>query len=152
MQVILNSQSGESGDISQWVARFSELWSGGAENSEQFPDLLSPEIKLIAPGLRVTKGRDAGLKAFRKTFEVLPDLTAQVLRWSAREDVLFIEMTFSATIGGKVTRWHNVDRFIFDKGLAVERVAYFSPNKLRWALAANPRGWKQLAKLLTSGL
>jgi limonene-1,2-epoxide hydrolase len=91
---------------------------------------MSPEIQLSAPGLRTTRGWSACQEVFRRTFEVLPDLTARVHRWSADGETLFIEMTFRATIGGRLVEWDNVDRFLFRDGRAVERVAYFDPTRI----------------------
>ena len=139
------------GGISEWVATFAQLWAGGQSNVEKFMELFSPDVRLIAPGLRPTKGREAGLAAFRRTFHVLPDLTAEVLRWSATGDVLFIEMTFKATIGGRITEWRNVDRFLFRNGLAVERVAFYNPGKIRRAFLSSPSGWMQLLRRLKGG-
>ncbi|MGI9452149.1 MAG: nuclear transport factor 2 family protein, partial [Geminicoccaceae bacterium] len=80
-------------------------------------------------------------------FRAMPDLRADVQRWSANDDVLFIEMSFFATIGGRVITWRNVDRFLFRNGVAVERTAFFDPARVQRAFLANPRGWFQLARL-----
>ena len=73
-------------------------------------------------------------------------------RWSASDDVLFIEMTFRATIGGRIVEWPNVDRFLFADGRAVERVAYFDPLRVRRALLGSLRGWLQIGRRIRSGL
>lgn len=144
MNVVIHTPTGETGDISVWVARFSEGWAGGSPYTDWLVNLLSPDVHLVAPGLRSTRGREAALSAFRRTFEVLPDLTAQVDRWSASGDALFLEMTFRATIGGKPLAWHAVDRVLFRDGQAVERIAFFNPLKVRRAFLRNPAGWLQL--------
>lgn len=148
MTVIVNTRTGETGDHAVWVAEFAEAWRGGCSRVDRFMDLMSPDIRLIAPGLKPTSGRDAGERAFRHMFDVLPDLTAEVQRWSAAGDALFIEMTFHATIGGRPTRWPNVDRFLFRDGYAVERVAYFNPLRVRRAFLRTPSGWLQLMRRL----
>jgi hypothetical protein len=152
MSVIINSRTGQRGDYAAWVSAFAELWRSGRSRSLEFMNLLSPDIKLTAPGLRSTHGRAEGEAAFNRTFRVLPDLTAQVERWSATGEVLFIEMTFSATIGGKRVTWRNVDRFLFQAGMAVERVAFFNPGPVRAAFLAGPSGWLQLWRRVRSGL
>ncbi len=152
MSVIINTRTGERGDYAAWVSAFAELWRGGRSRLCELMDLLSPDIKLTAPGLRSTRGRVEAESAFNRTFEVLPDLTAQVERWSATGEVLFIEMTFAATIGGKCVTWRNVDRFLFRDGMAVERVAFFDPRPIRAALLASPSGWLQLWRRVRSGL
>ncbi|HLP31101.1 MAG TPA: nuclear transport factor 2 family protein [Geothrix sp.] len=152
MKVVLHTPSGDIGDISDWVARFSEGWAAGNRCTDQLVNLLGPDVRLVAPGLRSTRGRVAALSAFRKTFEVLPDLTAQVHRWSATGEALFLEMTFRATIGGRVLEWHSVDRVLFHDGVAVERVAYFNPLKVRRAFLRSPAGWLQLIRRKLKGL
>jgi predicted SnoaL-like aldol condensation-catalyzing enzyme len=152
MTVVLNPSTGEKGSYEDWVALFTELWQGGSTRCGDFMSIMSPDIKLIAPGLKSTRGTKACLQAFQRTFSVLPDLTAEIHRWSANGDTLFIEMTFSASVGGKTVTWSNVDRFIFRDGMAVERVAYFNPTKVRKAFLRSPRGWLQLLQRIRSGL
>jgi hypothetical protein len=145
---IIDNRTGRSGTYDEWVAVFTELWAGGRSELDRFMSLLSPDVRLIAPILRSTTGWDAGREAFRRAFDVFPDLTASVHRWSASGDTLFIEMTFRATVGRRVFEWSNVDRFLFRESRAVERVAYFNPLELLRALARSPRGWVQAVRLL----
>lgn len=152
MNIIVNTRTLEPGDYAAWVRAFTLLWQGGRAKLPEFMHIMSPDIKLMAPGLRSTTGWADCELAFKRTFDVLPDLTAEVHRWSATGDAVFIEMTFSATIGGKRIRWHNVDRFLFRDGMAIERVAFFNPAKVRKAFLANPTGWLQLWRRVRSGL
>lgn len=152
MSIVVNTRTGLTGDYSTWVSIFSQLWREGRSRLPEFMSLLSPQIKLTAPGLRSTHGWIEAEAAFKRTFDVLPDLTAEVERWSATGDALFIEMTFSATIGGKTLRWRNVDRFVFRDGMAFERVAYFNPGPLRAAFLKSPAGWLQLWRRIRGGL
>ena len=150
MDIIVNTRTGEMGDRSIWIHRFTELWSVGRARFPEFMSLLSPQIRLSAPGLRTTCGWEECERAFERTFAVLPDLTAFIHRWSACDDALFVEMTFSATIGRKPVRWRNVDRFLFRDGMAIERVAFFNPTPVRRALLA-PSGWRQLWRHIRTG-
>lgn len=152
MDIIVNTRTGETGTYATWMQRFTEIWSVGRARYPEFMSLLSPQIKLSAPGLRSTHGWQECELAFKRTFGVLPDLTAEVHRWSASADALFIEMTFSATIGRKALRWRNVDRFIFHDRVAVERLAFFNPAPLRRAFLASPAGWLQLWRRQRTGL
>ena len=152
MNVIIDTRTGQTGDYAAWMQVFADLWRGGRSRLSDFMSVMSPDVKLSAPGLRSTVGWVEGERAFMRTFDVMPDLTAEVLRWSASGDVLFIEMKFSATIGGKRIQWPNVDRFVFRNGMAVERVAFFNPLKVRKAFLANPAGWMQLWRRIRNGL
>ncbi len=152
MSVIVNTRTGERGEYADFVKAFAARWREGRSSLDNFMDLLGPDIELSAPGLRPTRGHAAAREAFRRTFEVLPDLTARVNDWGANGDALFIEMTFSATIGGRPVTWENVDRFCFRGGMAVRRVAYFDQLRLRRAFMRGPRGWMHLARRIRAGL
>ena len=146
-RVITNIRTGQTGGYAEWVGAFAQLWAGGRDNLDRFADVLDPDVVLVSPGIRRIEGRKEVLSSFGRLFGALPDLTGEVTRWSADGDALFVEMIFSATVGGKRIHWHNVDRFLFRDGRAVERVAYFDPTTLRRALLRNPSGLRQLLRL-----
>jgi len=150
--VYVDAVRGIQGSYADWVAEFTRKWQRGQAAAGDFMDLMGPQIRLAAPGLRSTVGREAGTEAFRRAFIVMPDLTATVSRWAEREGRLFIEMTFHATIGGQRVDWHNVDRFVFENGYAIERIAYFNPSRVRAAFLRSPAGWLQLLKRRRLGL
>jgi SnoaL-like domain len=66
------------GSIEEWVECFTQAWAGGARELETILGLLSPDVRLIAPGLHETVGIMQARAAFERTFAVLPDLTASV--------------------------------------------------------------------------
>ncbi|HZH02657.1 MAG TPA: nuclear transport factor 2 family protein, partial [Myxococcaceae bacterium] len=145
--VVIDTRTGQRGTYAEWVAAFQERWADAKVKLDRFMDILSPEIRLAAPGLRPTLGREAGYRAFAKTFIALPDIKGHVKRWSASEDVLFIEMTFTATVGKRLVAWEDVDRFLFKDGVAVERLAFFDPTPIRRAYLSGPAGWLQLMRM-----
>ena len=98
----------------------------------------------------VTRGKEAARKTFERIFRGLPDLRADIKRWSAGGDALFIEMTFEATIGGHRIKWDNVDRFIFEDGVATQRVAYFDSSRLFRAYLRNLAAFRQFLRLRRS--
>lgn len=150
--VYVDAMRGIRGRYGDWVAEFARKWQRGRASTEEFMNLMGPGIRLVAPGLRPTVGRSAGTEAFRRAFAVMPDLTATVRHWAGRDDRLFIEMTFEATVGSRRIAWPNVDRFVFVDGYAVERAAYFNPTKVRAAFLGSPAGWMQLLKRRRLGL
>ena len=145
--VVVDHRTGQRGTYEDWVEAFKERWADARFNLDRFMDILGPDIILSAPGLKTTRGRDAGYQAFAKTFAALPDITGTVHRWSASGDLLFIEMTFAATIGNRRVEWHDVDRFLFRNGVAVERVAYFDPTPIRKAYLGSLAGLRQLWRM-----
>lgn len=146
--VIINTRTGARGSHADWVAAFVDLWSAPAQNVRRFTDVLDPRIRLIAPGVPTTTGHEAARRAFERLFKALPDMRGDVTRWSAEGDTLFIEMTFTATIGWRKLTWANVDRILFVDGAAAERIAYFDPTPVRLAFLTSPRGWRQFATIL----
>lgn len=131
-------------DPSTFVKQFESVWTEPLAHLDTFLDFLAPQVRLTAPIVGTTVGRHAGYRAFRHTFQVLPDLRAQVRSWAARGDHLYIEMEFAATIGTRRVTWANVDRFLFEGGAAVERCAFFDPLPLLKEFLRSPAGWRQL--------
>jgi len=63
-------------------------------------------------------------------------------------DVLFIEFTFTATVGGGPLSWDSVDRFIFRDGQAVERISFFQDSGVVLRHARRSlKGWMQILRL-----
>lgn len=145
--LVVDHRTGEQVSVKEWVDRFARHWSVGAADLEAILGLLSPNVRLQAPGLRATLGQGAARRAFMRAFHAMPDLTADVTAWSTRGDFLFIAMTFSATIGKRKVRWANVDLFRLDQGAVVERVAHYDPTPLRRAFLSNFGGLCQYLRL-----
>ena len=144
---VIDTRTGRRGTTEDWVARFAELWAAGASSLDGLMSLLSAHVRLAAPGLEPTTGQADGRAAFARTFEALPDLTARVVSWAARGDVLFIELVFGATIGGRRIEWPAVDRFRFEDGEAVERSIHFDRTPIRKAYMQSLSGLRQLWRL-----
>ena len=146
--IIVDSRTGATGTVADWVNAFTAAWLAPAALADPLVALLSEDVILRGPiKPPVTHGKEAARVGFEKAFKGLPDLHAEVHRWAAEGDCVFIEMTFHATIGGKPTKWWNVDRVLFKGGAAVERVAYFDPSKLRNALTSSLGGIRQLWRI-----
>lgn len=152
MQILIDARTSRRGSVVEWVQTFTALWRDGRHRLDDFMALFDLHIKLSAPGLRSTFGHAAGLEAFRKIFDIFPDMTASIEGWGCNGESLFIEMVFSATIGGKLVTWRSVDRFRICNDTIVERTAFMNPLVLRRALLANPSGWRQLVRLRSTGL
>ena len=146
--VIVDTMTGARGDHAHWVRRFAEVWAAPRQRLDQLMALLSPGVVLKAPTRPAkTIGHVAARQAFQQTFDAMPDLRAEIERWSACGDVLFIEMTFRATIGGREVAWRSVDRILFRNGAASERTAFFDPARVRRAFLRNPTALRQMLRL-----
>ncbi len=146
---ILDVRTGERGSHADWVRLFDEVWEAPRERLERLLALLSDDIVLKAPTRPpVSRGKAAGRRAFLRAFNAFPDLHARSRRWAASGNVLFIEMTFTATVAGEPFSWDSVDRFIFRDGEAIERIAFFQDSKaVMRRLRRNPSGWLQFFRL-----
>jgi hypothetical protein len=123
-----------------FARRFQEYWRaptpGGLEA------ILAPDVRLVAPMTRTTTDLAGGKRAFAELLGLIPDLRAEVSRWGASTDGLFIEFTMSGTAGGRPISWRAVDRFVLDDGgLATERISYFDSAAIARVLARRPRAW-----------
>ena len=144
---VYDNRTGARGSAAEWVKEFARRWARATTELDPLLDLLGPGIRLSAPGLRPTQGKDAARRAFQRTFAALPDLTGDVEGWGVGEDTLFIEMTFRATVGGRPVEWRNIDRFRFADGVAIERFAFFDPTPIRKAYLGSFSGWVQLLRM-----
>lgn len=146
---ILDVRTGERGSYADWVRQFDEVWKAPRERLERLLALLSDDIVLKAPTRPpVSRGKAAGRRAFQRAFKAFPDLQARSKRWAVSGDVLFIEMTFTATVAGEPLSWDSVDRFIFREGQAIERIAFFQDSRVvLQRLRRSPAGWLQLLRL-----
>jgi hypothetical protein len=129
----------------RWLAGFIEGWRsprGPDSFAEHFRPMLAPDVRLVQPQLATVTGLRGFEEEFvRPLFAVFPDIRAEVQRWAAREEVLYIELTLHATLAGRAISWRACDRVTLKNGVAVERESYFDPAPLLAAIARSPRSW-----------
>lgn len=134
-----------------WIAGFAEGWRAPHEPdalSAHFRRLLAPDVRLIQPQLPTLIGHRAFEEGFvRPVFALIPDLQGEVERWAAHGDTLYIELTVSGTLGGRLVSWRVCDRVTLLGGVAVERESYFDPTVLIAAVLKRPRAWPRLVRL-----
>ena len=148
MEKVIDTDSGRRGPTEDWVSAFRECWASPKERLEPMLRLLSPDVVLKATtSPPMSRGRDAARSAFKRVFRALPDLRADVVDWATHDDRLFIEMTFRTRIGAADVAIPNVDRFRFENGVAVERVAHFDSGVMRRAVLRSPKALLQQIRL-----
>ncbi len=146
---ILDVRDGVKGSIGDWMAAFCDVWSNPGDKLERLLGLLSDDIVLKASTIPpVSRGKEEARAAFKGSLRAMPDLSAYVHNWSYTNDVLFIEMTFSARIGRKEVSWRSIDRFLFKDGVAVERINFFDPTRVRRAFLFSFSGFRQYLRML----
>jgi hypothetical protein len=124
-------------EAAQFVQAFAKVWAH--PTMEGFARLLHPDVRLAAPMMKTTVGRDAGLEELGRLLWLRPDVRIEVNRWGARGDVVLIELTLMATVGGRLLRVPAVDRILLKDGLVLERVTYADPIPVLLTLLRHPR-------------
>jgi steroid delta-isomerase-like uncharacterized protein len=142
--VLAESQgsAGTNAAAAAFVDGFAEAW--GRSDVESLLALLADDIVLIQPLMAPVEGKAAARESFARLFRLFPDLHADVHRWAASGDLVFIEFTLEGTFGGRKVSWPAVDRFFLQDGLAKERISYFDPGPLLLQTITRPRGWRRL--------
>ena len=93
-----------------FVERFAEAWR--APTADGHAALFADDVVLVQPLMGRVEGKEQCREAFARLFRLVPDIHAVVHRWSANDEVLFIEFTLKGTFGGKELAWSAVDRFV----------------------------------------
>lgn len=131
-------------DAAQFVRDFETYWR--APTPEGLDGMLAPDVVLRQPLSPPLRGLDRAKAGFRRIFALLPDLHAEVDRWSAAGDTVYIEFRLIGTLGGRPVEWPAVDRFTLRDGMATERVSYFDPTPLVTALLTRPGAWPRFIR------
>ena len=129
-----------------WVEAFTEGWRAPASAHafvDHFRELLAPDIRLIQPQIPPTVGLEAFERDFvRPLFALVDGIHADVERWAAHGDTVYIELTLRGTVGRRPLAARVCDRVrLAPDGRADERETYFDPTPLLGAVARSPRAW-----------
>ena len=135
----------ESTDLEAFLEAFDQNWrQGGPARAfvERFRPLLDPQIRLVQPQVPTLVGPEAFERGFvGPLFELMPDARGAVRGWTARDDVLHIEVDVMGTLGGRRVVLRSCDRITLRDGRIAERVAFVDPGPLLRAVALHPRTW-----------
>jgi SnoaL-like protein len=119
---------------------FASGWS--APGPHAWDDFLADDVELVQPMLRDGRGPQLWWDEAARLLELMPDLTAEVLTWSAVGDTMFIDIRFTATLGGRPLTWRAVDVLRIDSaGTLLRRDSLFDPAPLVRAVLCRPRAW-----------
>ena len=129
-----------------FVRFFAEGWAKPKPDGflEHFRPRFHPDAHLAQPTLPPATGIDEIEERFRELFALFPDYLVTVDDWANRGDVLFVEVTHTVTVGGRVASWPGVDRILLEDGLLRERIAYFDSVETLPSAIRSPRTWPTL--------
>jgi SnoaL-like domain len=134
-------------DPDAFARGFADYWA--APSADGLAALLADDVRLVQPMSRPAIGIEGAKRWFAGVAAAIPDIHAEVDRWSATGEYLFIDFRLIGTVGGRRVEWPAVDRFVLgDDNRATERVSYFDPTPLLLAGLRSPRGWIQLVRAL----
>jgi len=88
---------------------------------------MHPQVRLVQPLVATGVGHSAFRAQFARLFATIPDIHARVLRWSFKDEDIFIELALEGTIGRRPVRWQACDRLTLRGGLVIERRSFFDP-------------------------
>lgn len=122
------------------IERFAKGWA--SPNPHAWDELVAPDVELVQPMLRDGRGRELWWEEAARLVELLPDLRAEVLDWSAREDTVYVHVEFRATLGGKPFIWRALDHIrIAPDGSLLRRESFFDSAPLALTVLRRPRAW-----------
>ncbi len=98
--------------------------------------------EFVQPMLRDGIGPAVWWEEVVRVQKLLPDLRADVMRWSGSGEDLFIHIRFNATLAGKPLTWDAVDWLIVNPDARVEfRESFFDSVPIALTLLRRPRCW-----------
>ena len=134
-----DADEGRASDPEGFVTKFANFWC--SPSPQRLTELLHPDVVLVQPLAAPMIGIEAAQAEFQRFCHCLPGLRAQVDRWCADGDLVFIEFRLHVRVAGVVTEWPNVNRLLLRDGKAIERVTYFDPLAILPPLLRHPSVW-----------
>lgn len=110
-------------DLEKFVSRFVDAWA--RPDSSGFAELWLDDGIFIHPTVAKPLTGAAVPRWSERIKGALRDFTFQADEWAARENLVFLQWTSTATLGGQSLRWSGVDRFRLRDGRIAEEVVYF---------------------------
>lgn len=146
-----------------WVAAFADGWRAPTDADsfcDHFDPYLAEDIRLVQPQIPEMVGKVAFREQFaRPLFDLLTDIHGTVGAWAATvpenggpDEVVLIELTIRARVGGRAVTLNTVDKITLRGGVAVERIATLDPLELLGAVALSPRSWPRFARIQLAGI
>jgi ketosteroid isomerase-like protein len=131
----------------QVVDLFAQGWHRPGPHA--FDELLADDAELVQPLLRSGRGRAVWHAEARRLLRLAPDLRGEVLSWAGRDDVVFIDVRLSATVGGRPLVFRSLDKLLVDRdGRVLRREAFFDPAPVALALLLRPAAWFRAVRFL----
>jgi ketosteroid isomerase-like protein len=113
-----------------FVAQFVAAWA--RPDSATFAELWLDDGVFVHPTVASPLTGSEVPRWSERIKAAMPDFTFQADEWASRGDLMFLQWSSTATVGGRSLRWSGVDRFRLRDWRISEEVVYFDTLEI-WA-------------------
>jgi SnoaL-like protein len=122
------------------LAAFAKGWD--IPEPHAWDNLMAENVELNQPLLQPGTTRKTWHDEAQRLVELLPDIRGEVVGWAGQEDLMFIELRLSATLGGKPLHFRAVDKlWLTTTGTVLRRDSFFDSGPLISAMVRRPSAW-----------
>jgi hypothetical protein len=122
------------------LAAFARGWD--TPEPRAWDSLMAENIELNQPLLQPGTTRRTWHDEAQRLVTLLPDIRGDVVSWAGQEELMFIELRLSATLGGKPLRFQAVDKlWLTTNGTVLRRDSFFDSGPLIQTVLRRPSSW-----------
>jgi SnoaL-like protein len=122
------------------LAAFAKGWN--TPEPHAWDNLMAEDITLNQPLLQPGTTRRTWHDEAQRLVTLLPDIRGEVVSWAGHEDLMFIELRLSATLGRKPLNFQAVDKlWLTLTGTVLRRDSFFDSAPLTQAMFRRPSAW-----------
>lgn len=132
-------------EANAFVEKFIAAWSD--PTVERLQELTHPDVVLEQPMMPRMAGKEAAREGFGRLLSLFPGIRGDVLRWSAEDNLVLIEMRMIVPAGSRPLEWDLVDRIELEGGLVRERITYMDSLPIVVGVLTRPALWPTMARL-----
>jgi hypothetical protein len=122
------------------LAAFAKGWD--TPEPHAWDNLMAENIILNQPLLQPGTTRKTWHDEAQRLVTLLPDIRGEIVSWAGHEDVIFIELRLTATLGRKPLDFRAVDKlWLTPTGTVLRRDSFFDSGPLIQAVLRRPSAW-----------
>jgi hypothetical protein len=142
--MVTNTAQPASEEVTTFVEKFIAAWSD--PSVEKLQEVTHDDVVLVQPMMPRMVGRDAAREGFGRLLALFPEIHGEVLRWSAEDNLVMIEMRMTVPAGSRPLAWDLVDRIELEGGLVRERITYMDSLPIVLGVLTRPSLWAAMAR------
>lgn len=122
------------------LAAFARGWD--APEPHAWDNLMVEDVELHQPLTQPGTTRRTWHDEAQRIVTLLPDIRGKVMSWAGQEDLMFIELQLTATLGAKPLEFRAVDKlWLTVNGTVLRRDSFFDSGPLIQAVVRRPSAW-----------